>query len=365
MGDRLPLSALLSQVFTAFAIEFDNEFEHRAPHRTTVRRSTIRSGPWLVSMTMWLKFLQFVPGEGITVREFQRQAALTTPEAKRWLTRLTKWWGYLTIDQSPPDHPPRWLIRPAPGAQKAFEVCRPLIAEVEQRWHARFGERALTELLQTLHSLVDHLNPDLPATLPILGYDLLSPGPPPKKEEPIFHSPAPDPRPQAPNSPLPILLSKALLSFAIEFERGSHQSLAVSANLLRLLTPQGTLLRDLPRLSGVSKEAIAVIVKRAQGAGLAAIHQSTSRFQSLSLTAKGSQARDTYHRLASEIETRWQAAFDPVVTNLRQFLERLAGAPLFQGIQPYPNSWRAALPAREVLPHYPMILHRGAFPDGS
>src|SRR6516162_8416458 len=35
MDDRLPLSALLSQVLVAFTIEFDNEFEHSIPHGTT------------------------------------------------------------------------------------------------------------------------------------------------------------------------------------------------------------------------------------------------------------------------------------------------------------------------------------------
>src|SRR5580658_808460 len=35
MADCLPLSALLSQALVAFTIEFDNEFEHQAPHRTT------------------------------------------------------------------------------------------------------------------------------------------------------------------------------------------------------------------------------------------------------------------------------------------------------------------------------------------
>jgi hypothetical protein len=35
MTPELPLPAQLSQALVAFAIEFDNEFEHRMPHRTT------------------------------------------------------------------------------------------------------------------------------------------------------------------------------------------------------------------------------------------------------------------------------------------------------------------------------------------
>jgi len=73
--DRLPLSALLSMALVAFTIEFDNEFEHQAPHRTTDFGSTpgFRGAPWLVSMVMWSRFLRFVPDDGISVRELMRR----------------------------------------------------------------------------------------------------------------------------------------------------------------------------------------------------------------------------------------------------------------------------------------------------
>jgi len=79
---QLPLSALLSQALVAFTIEFDNEFERRTPHRTTDHGSTSGSAaaPWLVSMAMWIKYLRFVPDDGITVRELARQAALSKPK---------------------------------------------------------------------------------------------------------------------------------------------------------------------------------------------------------------------------------------------------------------------------------------------
>jgi len=43
----------------------------------------------------------------------------------------------------------------------------------------------------------------------------------------------------------------------------------------------------------------------------------------------------------------------------------IAGSNLLGGLQPYPDGWRASVASREVLPHYPMVLHRGGFPDGS
>jgi hypothetical protein len=46
MTPELPLPALLSQALVAFAIEFDNEFEHRMPHRTvTSGRAGTPAGP--------------------------------------------------------------------------------------------------------------------------------------------------------------------------------------------------------------------------------------------------------------------------------------------------------------------------------
>ena len=111
--DRLPLSALLSQRLVAFVIEFDNEFEHQTPHRTSEHGSTSTSGsvPWLVSMAMWTQFLRFVPDEGITIREFKRLAGLTSGEIKTWLTRLSKWWGYIMIDKGAGEDAADWMIR--------------------------------------------------------------------------------------------------------------------------------------------------------------------------------------------------------------------------------------------------------------
>jgi hypothetical protein len=39
--------------------------------------------------------------------------------------------------------------------------------------------------------------------------------------------------------------------------------------------------------------------------------------------------------------------------------------PLFGGLEPYPDNWRALVRRPDVLPHFPMVLHRGGYPDGS
>lgn len=56
--------------------------------------------------------------------------------------------------------------------------------------------------------------------------------------------------------PLSALLSKLLLLGAWDFERDFALSLAVAANVLRVLDPDGRRLRDLPRLTGVSQESL-------------------------------------------------------------------------------------------------------------
>jgi len=298
MADRLPLSALLSQALVAFTIEFDNEFEHQAPHRKTNHGSTVgpASAPWLVSMAMWIKFLRFVPDDGIRVRKFQRLAALTNEELRRWLTRMSKWWGYVGVYRNAGEDPFNWLIRPTSGGQRALEVWRPLTAIIEKRWHKRFGMHTVDQLRRSMRSLVDQFNPELPDYLPILGYHMLSVGPDPERR-----AGTKDATVSVAEYALPMLLSKVLLAFAIRFERESHLSLAISANVVRLASEEGTRVRDLPRLSGVSREAIAMAVKRLEKGGFTIVQaeRKGSRLKALTLTARGQTARDTYSRLVS------------------------------------------------------------------
>jgi len=39
--------------------------------------------------------------------------------------------------------------------------------------------------------------------------------------------------------------------------------------------------------------------------------------------------------------------------------------PIFAGLEPYPDNWRASIRPAGTLPWYPMVLHRGGYPDGS
>jgi hypothetical protein len=298
----LPLSALLSQALVAFTIEFDNEAEHRLPHRTTSHGSSgHRDGDptWLVSLAMWENCMRHVTVEPVTVGDLEARARTRTN-----LDGMRRW-GYITIDGTArkvhDGRPgPGAVLRATAAGLRAREIWRPLPALIEQRWHERFGADQLGRLRDPLTSMVSRLDPGLPDCLPILGAALLSQGP----------DPGLPPRPDgtAPQAlPLSALLSRALLSFAVEYEREAGLSLAVAANVLRVLGTEGTRLRDLPALTGTSRASVRWALGILTRGDLAAEEPdpAASRGQVARLTARGLAAQRLYHDLAGEIERRW------------------------------------------------------------
>ena len=81
------------------------------------------------------------------------------------------------------------------------------------------------------------------------------------------------------------------------------------------------------------------------------------RFKVTRLTARGVGLRDEYPALAADVERDWRGRFgEATVTALRQALEPLAaGDPplLFSGLEPYPDNWRARVPAPADAPALP------------
>lgn len=354
-SERLPLSALLSHALVAFTIEFDNESEHRMAHRTTRHglADSARDAPWLVSMAMWLNCMRFVDEKGLTVAELQRRAC--TPTNLNGMRR----WGYIVVGKDS-------VIRPTSKGRRAQDVWRPLTAAIEERWRERFGRETIEVLRALLDELVDACDLDLPDSLPILGYGLFSNrfAPAPRPPEARGKEPA--------NRSVPALLAKVLLMFALEFERESHVSLAISANILRIAGNRDLRVRDLPRLAGISKEAIAMALGFLTRGGYAVVGsgEGRTRVKILELTLKGHRAREHYRNVIAAIEQRWDERHEERMALLRRSLERLVGeptahSPLFAGLEPYPDGWRAAVARAQALPHFPTVLHRGGWPDGS
>jgi len=337
------LPAALSQALIAFTIEFDNEFEHRVEHHTGNRSGR---GVWLTSMVMWSNFMRLVPAGGVPLRAVEANGRITN------LDGLQRW-GYISIEDK--------TVRPEPGGVRAQAVWRPLAGEIEERWRERFGDAAIDELRQALSVVAD---PALPLYLPVLRYaDGMRAG----------HVRG---APGAVADDLAALLSQALLSFTLEYEEESDLSLALSANVVRVLRADWVPLRDLPTRSGVSKEAITAAVGFLQRNGYAAVEAGPDgRSKLVRLTDEGLAAQTQHGRLAKAVERRWRK-------RLGGDFDRLAGAlitgrQLALGLQPYPDGWRAARnPYRArteavladpaaALPQYPLVLHRGGYPDGS
>lgn len=85
----------------------------------------------------------------------------------------------------------------------------------------------------------------------------------------------------------------------------------------------------------------------------------------------GIRTRDAYHGWAGTVEDRWAERFSArPVRDLRNSAGRLVTEPgpgslLWRGIEPHQDGWRAQVPRPRTLPHYPVISHRGGYPDGS
>jgi hypothetical protein len=353
--DELPLCALLSAAFVAFTVELDNEFEHRLPdHRSTTRKArgeTLR-GPYLVSVAMWANCLRYVSEDGVTVADVSRLARTTTN-----LDGMRRW-GYVTLDgagrgggarRSGPDS----ILRLTAAGRRAMEVWAPLPAEIQARWETRFGSGAVDRLREAL-TRVGETFPGLPDTLPILGYGLFC-----RLQDTAGESSS--------ERCLGALLSRPLLAFALGYERGVKLSLAVMLNVVRVLDGDGLRVADLPGLSGVSREAIAMALTLLQNAHCVEIW-SRDRRRMVRLTDRGLNARRRGQRRVRDREAAWRERFGD---ELRAALARLvgdgteAGSPLFAGLAPYPDGWRADVRPPVRFPWFPMVLHRGGWPDGS
>jgi DNA-binding MarR family transcriptional regulator len=154
------------------------------------------------------------------------------------------------------------------------------------------------------------------------------------------------PRPPATGAPpdLSVLLSQVLLAFTLDFERESALSLPICINALHVLTERGVPVRDLPQLTGVSKEALSMAVGILARRSCAVTGQdpAASRGKLVRLTPGGLAAQGDYLRLLDAVERRWRAA------------------------KPYLRQTTAVLrDPHGALPRYPMVLHRGGWPDGS
>jgi DNA-binding MarR family transcriptional regulator len=309
MEERTSLPTLLAQTLVAFTIEADNEFERLAPHRTTKYGPGAGGGdlgrlPWLVSLAMWAHFLRHVDEEGTRGDVLAARTGLGRAELTTWLQRLSLWWGYLEIvpGANPLKPGPDWVARPTRGGRKAMEVWRGLAGTIEARWARRYGRDEMSALRAELERLGGQIAAEIdlawPEYLPILGYGLFSRAAAKKKKAD---------EDDGAERTLTALLTRPLLAFAMEFEAGFPLSLAVCADLLRLVEEEGVVAtRELPRRSGVSSEALTMAMGLLKKRGCVKLATEKRRGKIVWLTELGRADQAAYLERVRRSEAEWK-----------------------------------------------------------
>ena len=160
-----------------------------------------------------------------------------------------------------------------------------------------------------------------------------------------------------------------LLAYTLDFERRSELSLPLTANFVRVLGKAGLDVRELPATAGVSREATTMALKFLKKTGYVTVEAKLAR-----LTAKGLEAQATAPALHADVERGWKPQ------RLRKADGRaqswISGRSSPKACGRIPGGWRASKKYVEQtnaviddptgrLPHYPMVLYRGGWPDGS
>jgi hypothetical protein len=359
---RPPLSTPLSQLLVAFTIEYDNEFDHRLTEADVGRRLPI-------SMGMWSNFMRFV-GDGITVSELPAAAGIPKSRTLSTLGGMERW-RYVFVSPRPAGPPPKskrdgwgsaralrreWFVRPTEVGRKTQEVAPALFGEMERRCEKRFGVGAIHEVREALGTVIEGLDVELPEYLPIVDSrnGMLAE---------IEHRE----RSATDGGHLTARLARVLLAYTLAFERTS-ELLPLTENFVRVLSGEGLDVRKVPAIAGVSPEATSMALKFLTKTGYVTVEAKVAR-----LTQQGLDAQAAAPGHHTDVERAWKAA-----PRLREALaavldQRVA---LSEGLQPYPDGWRARMKYVEQtdavivdpcghLPHYPIVLHRGGWPDGS
>ena len=370
---ELPLLALLSHALVAFAIEFDNEAEHRMRHRTTRHDSAGSAdgslhGPWLVSLVMWSNCMQFVGDKGVRVGELEKLARTKTN-----LNGMERW-GYVVVEPDPADKrtkPPRsdWVIRATRAGSAAREV-----------WEAalRHDRKALGGTLRGGH--------DRAAARIVAGAGRA------KRREGRAAGLSADPGLRALEQAgrQAARTARTRARWRSEAAAGGAAGARAAGIRDRVRARVGLVARDQrqrganPRRERRARAGPSAPQRRVKGGDQHGDGRSAE--EAHGCVEGDSQPRENRspdgggprgsgcvpsNCSASSKNAGRHALARTQSARYAESLERLAGggtaetSPLFGGLEPYPDGWRASVRKPETLPHYPMVLHRGGFPDGS
>jgi hypothetical protein len=342
--EHTPLSTLLAWVWIAHTIEVDNSFEAATAGR--VGRHV------RISLPMWTNGLRFIEEDGITVDDLR-----TSARASCNIAGLERW-GWISVGNDEGMRRDGYgshrkvkgdtVLYPTRAGIYARRVWPRVLAVIEDRWRSRFGDDVIDELGAAALAAVASMPWSPPEVNPSDGF-----------RSHIVESDVVDH-----DRPLVVLLGQALTALTLDYERTSLASLPLGANALRVLGEERVRMRDLPKLSGLSVEGIAMAVSFLQRQQLAVLDPG----RELWLTFLGLEAKSDYEYLTMQPKNlRLQTALAGVLAQ---------SDALRAGLVPHPGCWRAEKPylaqterlladPTGAMPWHPMVLHRGGWPDAS
>jgi hypothetical protein len=340
----VPLTTLLSWMWIAHTIEVDNSFEAEGSERV--------GHHFRVSLPMWTNGLRFIDDDGVNVDELRHRA-----RASCNIGGLERW-GWISVGDrgrrrdgfgSHRGVKGDTVLRPTRAGVYARQLWPRVLAGVEARWRARFGGAVIDGLRDALLEVVTPMPWSPPEVRPSDGF----------RTHIRNDADAADTQ-----RPLVALLGQVLTAFTLTYELKAEVSLPLGANVLRVMGSDAIRIRDLPGLTGVSKEGIAMAAGYLRRSGLA----TSGPERTLRLTPEGLDALDGY----------WHGAAAPTVKALRGALSAVVvqGPALSAGLVPPEGGWRSQRPyltqtrrlvadPTGALPWHPMVLHRGGWPDAS
>jgi DNA-binding MarR family transcriptional regulator len=296
-----PLSALLSQILVAYTVELDSEFERRMLESRSAAR---------LSLVVWLNALRFLAEGPVSVRMLASRSLATEGQDKALLGCLERW-GFILLQ--PGERPgfgsgrgirAEWTVRLTASGETAIRIWPQLIPQIDARWSKRFGGHAAS-LRRALEAIERQIDLELPQGLPVAVLQL-----------PQF---APRKSPVEDGLPLPVLLSRVLLAFAMDFERESRTPISLCANMIRVLGDEPIPEAEIPQRTGCSPETggigwqhkpyIKVERDPARGRG-----------QFVRLSEAGIKAQHEYYSRMRCIEEKWKQRFPAACNELRASL---------------------------------------------
>ena len=338
----------MAKIWVAHTIEIDNLVESESPPSA--------EGRFRFSLAFWANGLRLVDEAGTTLGEMRRQA-----RGECNIGGLERW-GWITVGDPPHRQGARrvgfgtsrglradTVLRPTRAGMDARRIWPAAVAEVENRWQHRFGADVIESIRRELAGVGTAMPWAPPQVSPADGFRtaVLEGGAETDPTEP----------------PFVIRLAQTLTEFTLRAEAGARISLPLGENLLDPLEEKPRAVKDLPAVTGVSKEAVSMAVNFAVRRGLADL----SGDRILALTSRGSGALAD-HRTRQPPGAR---------QSLHEAIEEVLARPeaLAAGLEPPPGGWRAKRPylaqTRRLLtdpvaslPRHPMVLHRGGWPDG-